>query len=49
MNGISPTTKARFAALNAQLEEASKPTYANPRSAAAGGVRQLDPSVTAKR
>jgi DNA ligase (NAD+) len=41
--------KARFAALNAQLEEASKPTYANPRSAAAGGVRQLDPSVTAKR
>jgi DNA ligase (NAD+) len=41
--------KARFAALNAQLEEAGKPTYANPRSAAAGGVRQLDPSVTAKR
>jgi DNA ligase (NAD+) len=41
--------KARFAALNAQLEEAGKPTYANPRSAAAGGVRQLDPGVTAKR
>jgi len=41
--------KARFGALNAQLEEAGKPTYANPRSAAAGGVRQLDPSVTAKR
>jgi DNA ligase (NAD+) len=41
--------KARFAALNAQLEEAGKPTYANPRSAAAGGVRQLDPGITAKR
>ncbi|MDQ6846072.1 MAG: NAD-dependent DNA ligase LigA [Candidatus Dormibacteraeota bacterium] len=41
--------KARFAAFNAQLEEAGKPTYANPRNAAAGAVRQLDPSVTAKR
>jgi DNA ligase (NAD+) len=41
--------KARFAAFNAQLEEAGKPTYANPRSAAAGAVRQLDPTVTAKR
>jgi DNA ligase (NAD+) len=42
-------SKARFAALNAQLEEAGRPTYANPRSAAAGAVRQLDPTVTAKR
>ena len=41
--------KARFAAFNAQLEEAGKQTYANPRSAAAGAVRQLDPTVTAKR
>jgi DNA ligase (NAD+) len=41
--------KARFAALNAQLEENGKPTYANPRSAAAGGVRQLDPTITARR
>ncbi|MGH7722706.1 MAG: NAD-dependent DNA ligase LigA [Candidatus Dormibacteria bacterium] len=41
--------KARFAALNAQLEEAGKQTYANPRSAAAGAVRQLDPAVTARR
>ena len=41
--------KARFAAFNAQLEEAGKPTYANPRNAAAGAVRQLDPTVTAKR
>jgi DNA ligase (NAD+) len=41
--------KRRFAAFNAQLEEAGKPTYANPRNAAAGAVRQLDPGVTAKR
>jgi DNA ligase (NAD+) len=41
--------KARFAAFNAQLDEAGKPTYANPRNAAAGAVRQLDPTVTSKR
>jgi len=41
--------KRRFAAFNAQLEEAGKPTYANPRNAAAGAVRQLDPTVTSKR
>jgi len=41
--------KAAFATVNARLEEAGKPTYANPRNAAAGAVRQLDPSVTAKR
>ncbi len=41
--------KRRFAAFNAQLEEAGKPTYANPRNAAAGAVRQLDPAVTSKR
>ena len=41
--------KARFAAFNAQLEDAGKPTYANPRNAAAGAVRQLDPRVTSRR
>jgi DNA ligase (NAD+) len=41
--------KAAFATTNARLEEAGKPGYANPRSAAAGAVRQLDPSVTAAR
>lgn len=41
--------KTNFAATNAELEEAGKPTYANPRNAAAGAVRQLDPRMTAKR
>jgi DNA ligase (NAD+) len=41
--------KQSFAALNEQLEEQGKPTYANPRNAAAGAVRQLDPTVTASR
>ncbi|MBV8527118.1 MAG: NAD-dependent DNA ligase LigA, partial [Candidatus Dormibacteraeota bacterium] len=41
--------KAAFVALNARLEEAGKPTYANPRNAAAGAVRQLDPTVTSQR
>ena len=41
--------KTNFAATNAELEEAGKPTYANPRNAAAGAVRQLDPRMTARR
>jgi DNA ligase (NAD+) len=41
--------KGAFAATNARLEEAGKPGYANPRNAAAGAVRQLDPTITAAR
>ncbi len=38
-----------FATLNRELEEAGETTFANPRNAAAGAVRQKDPAVTARR
>ncbi len=38
-----------FRRINREREEAGEPTFANPRNAAAGSVRQLDPSITAKR
>jgi len=41
--------RAEFAKLNRALEEARTPTFANPRNAAAGAVRQKDPAVTARR
>ncbi|HJR00095.1 MAG TPA: NAD-dependent DNA ligase LigA [Methylomirabilota bacterium] len=41
--------RGAFARLNAGLEEAGQPVFANPRNAAAGAVRQKDPAVTASR
>jgi len=38
-----------FEKLNRALEESGEPTFANPRNAAAGSLRQKDPAVTAKR
>ncbi|MFL5721624.1 MAG: NAD-dependent DNA ligase LigA [Chloroflexota bacterium] len=41
--------KAEFQRINEEREEAGLPLYANPRNSGAGSLRQIDPTVTARR
>lgn len=41
--------KAKFAALNEERTAAGEAAFANPRNAAAGSLKQLDPAVVARR
>ena len=42
-------TEKEFARINKEREKLGEPLFANPRNAAAGSVRQLDPAVTESR
>jgi DNA ligase (NAD+) len=49
VRGEAYLDKAGFEKLNKQREAAGLPLFANPRNAAAGSLKHLDPNVAAKR
>jgi DNA ligase (NAD+) len=49
VRGEAYLNKAGFAKLNAERREAGLPEFANPRNAAAGSLKQLDPAIAAQR
>ena len=49
VRGEALLQRQHFAALNMEREERGEPLFANPRNAAAGSLRQLDPAVVAER
>jgi DNA ligase (NAD+) len=49
VRGEAYLRKSDFERLNAERERRGEPRFANPRNTAAGGIRQLDPALTAER
>ena len=49
VRGEAYLDKKGFEKLNAERAEAGLPVFANPRNAAAGSLKQLDPAIVAKR
>lgn len=49
VRGEAYIKKSDFRRLNTAREAAGQPQLANPRNAASGGIRQLDPKLTAQR
>jgi DNA ligase (NAD+) len=49
VRGEAYISTSDFEAMNARLASAGEKTFANPRNAAAGSLRQLDPAVAASR
>lgn len=49
VRGEAYLDKGGFAKLNAERNKAGLPEFANPRNAAAGSLKQLDPSIAAQR
>ena len=49
IRGEAFLTHSEFARINGEREASGEPTFANPRNAAAGSLRQLDHRVTAGR
>ncbi len=49
VRGEAYLSRPKFAEINAQREEDGLPVFANPRNAAAGSLKQLDPKITASR
>src|SRR3954468_7259788 len=49
VRGEAYLDKAGFEKLNQERKKAGLPVFANPRNAAAGSLKQLDPAIVAKR